>query len=207
MTKAPDSFVHLNGNLLAAVDVETSGRRPGYHEVIQIAIQPFNSKLEPDPDIRPFTCFIKPEYPERWEPNAQAVHKIDLAWLLANGWDQFKVEDFLEEWFEQLELPPNKNLIPLAHNWQYEAGFLKAWFGVDQFHHFFNAQARDTMTNALMLNDIHYIHGMQVPFRRVKLEVLCSHYGIVNPNPHDALADALATGAVYKAQLLSTVKG
>ena len=32
----------LHGNRLAAVDLETTGTTPGYHEIVQIAVVPWN---------------------------------------------------------------------------------------------------------------------------------------------------------------------
>jgi DNA polymerase III epsilon subunit-like protein len=60
MTKTYGGLVHLNGNLLASVDLETTGKRAGYHEPIQIAVVPLNSDLRPLDGVRPFYSTIKP---------------------------------------------------------------------------------------------------------------------------------------------------
>jgi DNA polymerase III epsilon subunit-like protein len=205
--KIHSGLVHLNGNLLCAVDVETTGRVPGYHEIIQIAIQPLNSKIEPLEGVVPFIHYIKPDHEDRVDPRATAVHRISIDWLLTNAPDRWTVEELLEDWFEKLDLPHTKNMVPLAQNWQYEAGFLKEWLGVEQFHHFFHPYARDTMLTAIFINDLHYMHGRTIPFKWVNLTSLCRKFNVINTNPHDALADARAEAEVYKSMLTTDWSG
>ena len=50
-----------------------------------------------------------------------------------------KVQDLLVEWWEKLDLPLGKTLVPLAHNWAFEAGFLRAWLGVELTQTLFSA--------------------------------------------------------------------
>jgi DNA polymerase III epsilon subunit-like protein len=198
MPKIHSSFVYSNGNLLSAVDVETSGLEPGWHEILQIAIQPLDSQIEPLEGVQPFYMNIKPEYPERASKKAMSVNKLDLDWLLVHAPDQWKVAELLDEWWERLDLPINRTLMPLAHNWQYEAGFLKAWLGIEQTHQFFHPYARDTMETAIYLNDRAYMRGETILFDRLRLRDVCKHYGVTNEHEHDALGDVRATAAVYK---------
>jgi DNA polymerase III alpha subunit (gram-positive type) len=195
-------FVHLNGNLLVAVDVETTGLTPGWHEIIQIAIQPLNSQVRPLEGVLPFYQHMKPEHPERASKKAMSVNKLDLDWLMVHAPDRWKTAELLDEWWISLKLPFLKTLVPLAQNWQYEAGFLKAWLGLEQFSEFFHSFARDTMLTAIYMNDRAYINGESIPFPRLALAALCKHYNIVNTNPHDALADAIAEAELYRHQVM-----
>ena len=195
---AQPGFVHLNGHMLAAVDVECTGRMPGYHEIIQIGIQPLDSHCNPLKDVSPFYFHIKPEHPERAEPKATAVHNLDIDWLCLHAPDKWQVADWLDEWWTNLKLPHRKTIVPIAQNWQYEAGFLKDWLGIESFNQFFYWAARDTMLIAIYLNDLAYSRGQPTPFPQVGLTSLCNKFGIINENPHDALADARAEAAVYK---------
>jgi DNA polymerase III epsilon subunit-like protein len=194
-------LLHLNGNLLVSVDLETTGRRPSYHEIIQIACVPLGPELKPAPGLMPFYTEIKPNFPEREEKQAKYKHNIPTEQLLLHAPDQDKVKDLFVEWFERLDLPFKKSLVPLAHNWAFEASFLKEWLGTALFEDIWHSHARDGMLLAISINDRAAMRGEPIPFNRVGLESLCNKFHVVNTNAHDALADALAEAEVYRALL------
>jgi DNA polymerase III epsilon subunit-like protein len=202
MTKTYSGLVHLNGNLLVSIDLETTGLRAGYHEPIQIAVVPLNSDIRPLEGVRPFYTTIKPEFPERQEKRVGYVHGIALEDLVLHAPSAGRVQDLLVEWWEKLDLPFGKTLVPLAHNWAFESGFLKAWLGIDLAGTLFHSHARDAMLYALSLNDKAAFMGLPAPFPRVGLGSLCKKFGVVNANPHDALSDAIAEAECYREMLL-----
>src|SRR3989304_985946 len=77
-------LVHLNGNLLASIDLETTGLRAGYHEPIQIAVVPLNSDIRPLEGVRPFYTTIRPEHPER-QDGAGYVHGLKIEDLIIHA--------------------------------------------------------------------------------------------------------------------------
>ena len=193
------SWVHLFGNVLCAVDIETTGRVPGYHEIIQIGIQVLTTDCEPDPNVTPFYHTIRPEHPDRSEVDAGCIHNLDLDHLVAYAPDKWEVADWLEDWFQKIPKPMGKKLAPIAQNWQFEASFIREWIGIEAFNAIINcSHARDTMIVAGYVRDYLYKRGQTIPFKGVGLRQLCHDFGIVNENPHDALADARAEAAVYK---------
>jgi len=198
---APNSLINMDGHMLVAVDVETTGRVSGYHEMIQIAVVPLTSDIKPVPDINPFYMEIAPEYPERCESNAATVHGLDIADLMHSAPDAWKIADLFDEWFENLNLPFNRRLIPLAHNWAFERGFLVHWLGIESFNQFFHFHPRDTMLFALSINDAATYRGLKTPFPYVGLAAMCKRFGIDRGKAHDALCDALATAKLYKTML------
>ncbi len=199
-----NGLVHLNGHLMCAMDYETTGLVDRYHEVIQVAIVPLDADLKPREDIRPFYHNIAPLYPERQPAGrgAGSIHGLDIYELAENAPSSERVADLLVGWFEALDLPVGKKLVPLAHNYEFEARFSTAWLGHEMFNDLFYWQARDGMRLALSLNDQAAFNGDPVPYSLVGLEGLCRKFGIVNENPHDALSDAYAEAAVYRSLLV-----
>lgn len=198
MPKIRSSMPHLNGNIMAAVDFETTGVKAGWHEPIQMAVVPLNSDLRPMDDVRPFYVNIAPLHPERQDPEAAKVHQLDMDQLLLYGLERGRVETLFIEWFEGLGLPFERKLIPLAHNWPFENGFFKAWWGHELCNRIWHGHARDAMEYAGSLNDKAFMRGAKVPFSNLGLGDLCKHFGVINPKAHDALHDCLAEAEVYR---------
>jgi DNA polymerase III epsilon subunit-like protein len=198
MSKIYSGMPHLNGHLLCSIDFETTGARPGYHEPVQIAVVPLNSDLRPLESVRPFYTNMKPLFPERAEPAATRCHGLDINQLCLHALTPDRVQDLFVEWFENLDLPFAKVLVPLAHNWAFEYGFLGAWLGIELRDRLFHAHARDAMTEALALNDKAFFRGEKALFNKVSLTELSKHFGVINPRPHDAFNDCLAEAEVYR---------
>jgi DNA polymerase III alpha subunit (gram-positive type) len=199
--KIPNSLVNLGGNLLCAVDVETTGRMAGYHEVIQIGVQPLTSEIRPMTDVMPFYMDIAPDHPERAEATATAVHGLNIDNLVANAPSQSKAADLFDEWFQRLNLPFKKQIVPLAHNYPFERGFLTHWLGMETFQQIWHFHPRDTMLFAININDACAYHGKTPPYKYVGLGSMCARYKITIENAHDALCDARAEGELYRRML------
>lgn len=197
------SMPHLNGNLLCAVDLETTGVDSRLHEPVQIAVVPLDSDFRPLDGVTPFYTNMKPQHPERADRSAEGVHGLNLEDLLLYAPDRDKVADMFCEWVEKLDLPFEKCLVPLAHNWQFEYGFLTQWLGAKLRSKIFHGHYRDSMELALTINDRAFMQGQKQPFNSVGLKKLCDHFGIVNLNPHDAYSDSVAGAQVYRALLMS----
>ena len=190
------SLVSMNNNVLCAVDVETTGVLDSYNEIIQIACLPLDQHFDPHPDMRHFYINIRPDYPERWSMDAQKKHGITLEDLEGCPSQGRSVELFAE-WFKKLDLPFGKRLIPLAHNYSFERGFLTHWLGVDGMNDHWQPHPRDTMGLAANVNDLYVWHGRKHPFYSLSLVSLCKKFDINLDNAHDALADCLATAKLY----------
>lgn len=199
--KTYNSLVHLNGNLMVAIDFETTGLEPGFHEIIQIGIVPLNSDFCPNTELRPFYHNLAPKYPERQQAGAGQVHKLNLEDLILHSPSSERVADLLVDWWHSLDLPENKTLVPLGFNWEFEVGHGRHWLGYDLFNMLFHGHARDGMRLAISLNDRAAFAGEPIPFPYVGLKALCKYFGIINENPHDALSDALSEAKVYRALL------
>lgn len=186
---------HWNGNLLCAVDIETTGTDVERHEVIQIAIVPLGVDYGPAKGLKPFVTYVRPE--GECDPEATAVHGIAPE-TLALAPSKERVIDRLIKWVNDLDLVFDRRLLMLAHNGTFENRFLNRFLGQDLYYQIFNANSRDSMFLAVGINDLAVSQGKRPPFERVNMEWLCTHFGITNPKAHDAYFDALACAAVYR---------
>lgn len=195
------SPVHLNGNMFCAVDTETTGLDPEANSIIEICVLPLNSDYTVNKTVLPFCTQMQPIPGKRIDKEAMQINKIDLTHLMLNCLDAYKVADLFIEWFEKLQLPQNKRIVPIAQNWPFDRAFLISWLGVKSYELVFDRHYRDTMALALSINDIADTRNERIPFPKVSLGVLSKRFGIENPDPHRALGDCVTTAAVYK-QLL-----
>lgn len=196
---------HLNGNLLCAIDCETTGLDCMMHELIQIAIVPLDNNIEPIKTIPPFYIEIKPEHPERIAKEAMSVNMMDMATICNRGHDRMKAIDLLEAWIDKLGLSFTKygnrrKIVPLGQNYQFDKGFISAWLGFKHYDELFYYHYRDTMIAANFINDraAFLTPGEPVPFAKCNLQWLATKMGVQTDRAHDALQDCLACAAVYK---------
>lgn len=193
-----DSPPHLNGHIYCALDVETTGDEPGYHEIIQAAIVPLNSKFEVMKEVPPMHLFMRPNYPERAVHQALAVSGLSLDWLAQRGMSQEGGADYCYEWFRSLDLPHDRRIVGIAHGFPHDSSFLKAWLGQKLFDEIFHFHPRCSMALALSINDKCWLRGKPKMFEQVGLNYLCKRFGIENPNKHNAMSDAITDAEVYK---------
>jgi DNA polymerase III epsilon subunit-like protein len=201
--KTYPSMVHANGSLVCSVDLETTGTCAGYHEIVQIAVVPLDNDLRPSQDkrLRPFYHNLKPNHPERASRQAMSKNRLDMESLLLHAPDAGKVADLLREWFEAFDLPQTKRLMPLAHNWAFESGFLNDWLGEDEKGAIFHAHSRCSMSAAILINDLAVNCGEPIPFTSVSLESVSNKLKVENLNPHDSLSDSICGAEVYRREL------
>ncbi len=202
------SLIHLNGNLLCSIDTETTGLIPGKHDIIQVAVVPLDSNLQPLKEIHgrlllPFVLDIIPKRPHNIEKEAMRVNGRQLSELMRTATEPFKAADMFEEWFESLKLGIGKKIAPLGQNYPFDRGFLIDWLGDLNYDQFFDYNIRDTKSTALFLNDLADSKAEPCPYPKYKLSSLCERLGVSLEKAHDALADARATAEVYRRMILA----
>ena len=84
-------------NIFAAIDLETSGLAPGWHEVLEIAIVPLTQDFTIDTNVTEFSCRIRAEHLDRIDPKAVAVNNLNPA----EGKPLQEVEADLISWAEE----------------------------------------------------------------------------------------------------------
>lgn len=191
-------MINFNEHVLTVMDIETTGLQFDFHDIIQIALLPLDPvTLDPHPTYGPFYQNICPINPDRVNPVAMKVNGLNMDDLLqCPTIDQ--VEDSLITWFDNLNLPLGKRLIPLCQNSPFDIGFVRNWLGVDLYEGIFSRRGRDTMFLANGINDREQFRGFAAPFTEIGLKPLCNKFGIEIGGHHDALQDCIATGKLYR---------
>ena len=192
------SSVHLNGNILAAVDVETTGFIAGFHDLWQVCVLPLDSNIKPSKDIMPFYMNLKVKRPENIVKAAIKLNNTNFYELQQRAIDPWMAADMFEEWFEALKLPIYKKICPLACNYSFDKSFLIDWLGHESYEQFFGPHIRDVMIAALYDNDYASIRANKVDYHHVSLAALCGKLSVDNAKRHDAMQDCLATAEVYR---------
>lgn len=188
----------MNGNLLCAVDVETTGLCAGFHEIWQLAILPLDSAYKPSKEFAPFYQEMRIQYPDRIDSKAIKLSRNNFALKQQRALDPFTCADMFEEWFHKLDLPIYKRIVPLAHNWPFDRSFLLDWLGEASFFDFFHAHYRDSMAAAIFLMDLANYKCDQVTLAKFSLASMCGKFNVTNMKAHDALQDCIATAEVYR---------
>jgi DNA polymerase III epsilon subunit-like protein len=195
-------MVTLNGNVLCAIDVETTGLNPGFHEITQVCFLPLDNKLNPRKDIVPFDLNLRIDYEERIDWDALKISKINFLKHQQTAIDKYTAADLFETWVEKLNLPLYKRISPLAHNWPFDRAFIFDWLQPTAFGNYVDGRFRDTMSLAASINDIYDRQNEPVPFAKINLSYIASMLKIPHERAHTALADCIVTAEVYK-QLLN----
>lgn len=193
---------HLNGHLLCAVDVETTGLKPGFHDLWQLAILPLDNFCRPRKDITPFYMNMRVKRPENIDRKAIKICNVDFYKQQEYATDPWTAADMLDTWFESLNLPIWKRISPLAHNWPFDRSFILDWLGEESFNQFFWGHYRDTLPATLFLNDVASFKAEPIVHPKLALGQIASRMGIVNAKAHDALQDCIVTAEVYRRLIL-----
>jgi len=199
------SMVNWNGDQMCAVDVETTGLNVRLHEIIEIAVIPLTSNLEPRQDVLPFNITMRPDRPDLADPKALAVNHLEKA--LKVGFSQEQGVDLFLEWSNKLGLPYKKygsrkcRMIPLGHNYYFDKGFIQDWLGPLQYEEMFFHGHRDTMTIGNFINDRASMRGDDVPIQKLNLAYVASKMTVPHEHAHSALSDALTCSKIYRKYL------
>jgi DNA polymerase-3 subunit epsilon len=178
----------MKTELLAFIDVETTGLDADKHEIIQLAcvLAKQTPRVGKGPEvsiIEEFELKIAPTRLQDAEPDALRINGFnEMEWVFA-----IDLKNAMEHLAKKA-----KGAIMVAHNLTFDDAFIQKAFkstGVENTLHF---QKLDTLSLAFAQ---HYNKG---DVDKYSLRYLCELYGIKNERAHTALADTKALFEVYK---------
>ena len=183
----------MDREIIAAIDIETTGLDPHYHDIIEIAIQPLDEAFEPSPDIPPFVARIKARRPQNASAKAMEVNGLDL-----NDGDEY--HEFLARLLAWLDEYRVEKIQMLGQNADFDRAFISAQIpelGRTLGHRFI----RDSQRLACAYNDLVRLKTGKPAFEKLGLSDLRKALGVEDSQEHRALDDALDAARVYKALL------
>ena len=128
------------------IDIETTGLKPGIHEIIELSLLLHDENFIP---LDSFICKIRPMHPEYVDPKAMEINKLSLS-NLKNESTPSQIRNALCQWHE--EIANNTKLIPLGHNYSFDKSFLTIFLG-EYYNNIFHYHNRDTLSLAFALRD------------------------------------------------------
>jgi DNA polymerase-3 subunit epsilon len=178
---------------IAAIDLETTGLDPHFHDIIEIAIQPLDGSFEPLADIPPFVARIKARRPQNASAKAMEVNGLSL-----NDGDEY--HEFLAHLLAWLEEYRIEKIQMLGQNADFDRSFIEAnipELGRMLGHRFIS----DSQRLACAYNDLVRLRTGKPAFEKLGLSDLRKALGIEGSQEHRALDDALDATKVYKVLL------
>jgi len=191
-------FTHMEGHIYCAIDTETTGTVPGFHDVIQVAFIPLDNWIKPSKEHIPFLMDLAPKRKENVDDEAMRINRMKFCEIVVNGVEPYRAADLFVEWFYRLNLDYNKRITPVGANYAFDRDFLIDWLGRETYNMCFNSDCRDVISIAKFRNDHDSYLGRHHTYENVSLRKLCIHFKVERHNAHDATDDARCTADVYR---------
>ena len=190
---------HHNGCMLCAIDIDTTGPDPWFHEILNIAIIPLDSEMRPSKEVLPYALSLTPEYPERI---AKATKKIVTS--TEHSMDKMSAIDLFDKWVEKLKLPTTKwgtpkKIMPLSHSYVTKQPFITRWMTQEFYDIHFSSSYRDTQVTAAYLNDQTAFHGRVVPYSKIELSWVAHQCHVEHRASEGVLQRARTCAETYRA--------
>ena len=178
----------MKKNILAFIDLETTGLDPEKQEIIEIGLilAQQNQTASGKPIIEvleEIELKVKPEHLELAEPEALRINGYNEAdWMFA-----VDLKNAME-----LIAKKTEGAVMVAHNITFDWSFLEEAFAKTGVENKMDVRRLDTLSMAYV--KLYHEESVQ----RFSLHYLAQHYGIKNENAHTALADTRTTLEIYK---------
>jgi len=175
--------------LFCVLDTETTGLKPTYHEVIQVATIMCDSELN---ELGRFSFKIRPRWVERANKKALEINGFHPRTWNPDFYTHRKALKELNRFVKKYSNEYDE-IIPSGQNTKFDTNFLVEEYNRSGVLYPFSHLNLD-------LIDIVKIWEKDtgVRLKNRKLSTLSEYTGCINLNPHDALADAEATLDIIK---------
>lgn len=179
--------------IIAAIDIETTGLDPLYHDIIELAILPLDGEFEPRADIPPFVARIRARRPQNASAKAMEINGLDL-----DEGDEFhEALARLLSWLDEYCIG---KIDALGQNVDFDRAFISAQIP-ELAAIMGHRNIRDSQRLACAYNDLMRLRTGSPAFKKLGLSDLRMALGIKESRQHRALDDARDAARVYKALL------
>jgi len=172
----------------AIIDLETTGLKRNFHEIIEISCVVFNEKLE---QIQTFTSLVQP-YKWDIEMEALEVNGITIEQLKKAPTGMTVKGNFIK-W--RNEVLNGELVIPYGWNYKsFDMPFLLTWFGEENYQKIFHYRSEDIDSHLKNLNEDFDIFPDLTSYKLVEV----CRYFTIPLKAHSSLPDCWATLEVLK---------
>jgi len=173
-----------------AFDVETTGLKPGYHEIIQLAAIILDDDLN---ELGRGQFRVQAKHWDRMEKEAMMTTGINPAtWTATHSTPEESIDKMYN--FVVSNTTSYNNITLLAHNIEFDMSHLQSFLKENDRPFNFKPQNKlDTMQMARVWS---MVNGINIKY--YSLSFLCEFFEIELNNAHDAMADIDATVKIAK---------
>lgn len=190
----------MSNKCILAIDLETTGLDPEYHEITEIGAVLLNNKLEEIGTIDT-RCYI--QYPDRALSfnkegtvfNALQYAGLKLSDVTGNAATILRRAAHILS-FLYSRLPSQPTVYLLGQQVKFDEAFLRVAFKKENYEQFWPFDRHVIATDALYFS--YYLNKYKEIPPSVSLKNICKHFNVENKQAHSALSDCRATIEVFK---------
>lgn len=186
---------HTNNNVVCAIDIRVGGLDPSCCDVLEICFVPLNHSFKVSGDFGLFHTLIRPSWPVD-----KKIAKLSEDTLKEHraAPDAVTALDMFETWFQQMNLPRHKKIMPLVWNWMDIQPYLKIWLTGSYFTDFIHESVRDCLPLLNYVNDRCSIMGEEVPYKHPTFGQLVCRSDVELLERNSLMANCKALSDAYR---------
>lgn len=183
--------VHVNNNVICAVDIRVGGIDPHQSDLLEVCFLPVNHSYKIHEHFIMFNAKIRPSWPV--DAKVAKLGKEALATFRVASQDAVTARSMFEKWCEYtLQLKKYKKIMPLCWDWARIEPYLRIWLG-SSYEELIHDSVRDMLSVLNFVNDRSDFWGEEVPFKHPTIGqfIVRSDIDLIERNSLPANCDAL----------------